>query len=227
MPCVSLSFTYRKENGAGIETILCQQTMWKAGNGGIKLVKTNLQTEQLQEIVAALKQQKVIAYPTEAVFGVGCDPDSELAVTRLLDLKHRPVDKGLILIAANFVQLVPYIDSAALSQKQREDVFSCWPGPVTFVFPALPSTPRWLTGRFDSLAVRVTNHPLVHDLCLAYGKPLVSTSANLSGLPPCRTADEVFAQFGDDFPVLRGDTGGRQNPSEIRDALTGELFRQG
>lgn len=227
MPCVSLSVTYRKENGAGIETILCQQTMWKAGNGGIKLVKTNLQTEQLQEIVAALKQQQVIAYPTEAVFGVGCDPDSELAVTRLLELKHRPVDKGLILIAASFEQLVPYIDSSVLSQMQRETVFSRWPGPVTFVFPALPSTPRWLTGRFDSLAVRVTDHPLVRDLCLAFGKPLVSTSANLSGLPPCRTADEVLAQFGDGFPVLRGDTGGRLNPSEIRDALTGELFRQG
>lgn len=190
-------------------------------------MKTNLQQEQLPEIVAALKQQQVIAYPTEAVFGVGCDPDSELAVMRLLELKHRPVDKGLILIAANFEQLLPYIDNAALTEMQRDAVFSCWPGPVTFVFPALPSTPRWLTGRFDSLAVRVTDHPLVSKLCLAYGKPLVSTSANLSGLPPCRTADEVLQQFGDDFPVLRGDTGGRQNPSEIRDALTGELFRQG
>ncbi|TNV12289.1 L-threonylcarbamoyladenylate synthase type 1 TsaC [Buttiauxella sp. B2] len=190
-------------------------------------MKTNLQQEQLVEIVAALKQQQVIAYPTEAVFGVGCDPDSELAVTRLLELKHRPVDKGLILIAANFDQLLPYIDSSTLTEIQRDAVFSCWPGPVTFVFPALQTTPRWLTGRFDSLAVRVTDHPLVSKLCQAYGKPLVSTSANLSGLPPCRTADEVLQQFGDDFPVLRGDTGGRQNPSEIRDALTGELFRLG
>ncbi len=82
-------------------------------------------------------------------------------------------------------------------------------------------------GRFDSLAVRVTNHPLVVALCNAYGKPLVSTSANLSGLPPCRTVEEVRAQFGDDFPVVEGATGGRLNPSEIRDALTGELFRQG
>ncbi len=82
-------------------------------------------------------------------------------------------------------------------------------------------------GRFDSTAVRVTNHPLVVALCNAYGKPLVSTSANLSGLPPCRTVEEVRAQFGDDFPVVEGATGGRLNPSEIRDALTGELFRQG
>lgn len=190
-------------------------------------MNNSLQQGPLAEIVAALKNKNVIAYPTEAVFGVGCDPDSELAVSRLLELKQRPVDKGLILIAANFEQLKPYIDEEALSAAQREAVFSRWPGPVTFVFPALSSTPRWLTGRFDSLAVRVTDHPLVKALCLEFGKPLVSTSANLSGLPPCRTAQEVLEQFGDAFPVLRGETGGRQNPSEIRDALTGELFRQG
>ncbi|RKQ41405.1 L-threonylcarbamoyladenylate synthase type 1 TsaC [Enterobacter sp. R1(2018)] len=190
-------------------------------------MNNNLQQGQLAEIVAALKNKNVIAYPTEAVFGVGCDPDSELAVSRLLTLKQRPVDKGLILIAASFEQLKPYIDVQALSADQREAVFSRWPGPVTFVFPALPSTPRWLTGRFDSLAVRVTDHPLVKALCQEYGKPLVSTSANLSGLPPCRTAEEVLQQFGDAFPVLHGETGGRQNPSEIRDALTGELFREG
>ena len=190
-------------------------------------VNNDFSVTTLEEIVALLKQQHVIAYPTEAVFGVGCDPDSEIAVNRLLTLKQRPVDKGLILIAANFEQLKPYIDDSALNETQRHAVFACWPGPVTFVFPAKPTTPRWLTGRFDSLAVRVTDHPLVVELCEAWGKPLVSTSANLTGLPPCRSVDEVHAQFGYDFPVMNGETGGRQNPSEIRDALTGELFRQG
>jgi len=183
--------------------------------------------DNLLHIVDVLKQQQVIAYPTEAVFGVGCSPDSELAVMRLLALKQRPVEKGLILIADSFEQLIPYIDDSALTDEQRQTVFAHWPGPVTFVFPARPDTPKWLTGRFNSLAVRVTNHPLVKELCQAYGKPLVSTSANLTGLPPCRTADEVYQQFGKDFPVLEGETGGRTNPSEIRDALTGELFRQG
>ncbi len=68
------------------------------------------------------------------VFGVGCDPDSETAVMRLLELKQRPVEKGLILIAASFEQLKPYIDDSRLSDSQREAIFSCWPGPVTFVF---------------------------------------------------------------------------------------------
>ncbi|MEF3098194.1 L-threonylcarbamoyladenylate synthase [Raoultella ornithinolytica] len=190
-------------------------------------MNNNLQSETVAHAVAVLNNEHVIAYPTEAVFGVGCDPDSETAVMRLLDLKQRPVEKGLILIAARFEQLLPYIDDSQLSEAQLATIFSCWPGPVTFVFPARKTTPRWLTGRFDSLAVRVTDHPLVVELCEAYGKPLVSTSANLSGQPPCRTTAEVHAQFGADFPVVNGLTGGRQNPSEIRDALTGELFRQG
>lgn len=188
-------------------------------------MNNNLQRDAIAAAIDVLNEERVIAYPTEAVFGVGCDPDSETAVMRLLELKQRPVDKGLILIAANYEQLKPYIDDTMLTDVQRETIFPL-AGPVTFVFPAPATTPRWLTGRFDSLAVRVTDHPLVVALCRAYGKPLVSTSANLSGLPPCRTVDEVRAQFGAAFPVVLVKRG-RLNPSEIRDALTGELFRQG
>lgn len=183
--------------------------------------------EQLASVIQALVQQHVVAYPTEAVFGLGCDPDSEVAVMRLLALKQRPVEKGLILIAADYQQLAPYIDDSLLSEKQKATMFATWPGPVTWVMPARPTTPSWLTGQFTSLAVRVSAHPLVRELCQAFGKPIVSTSANLSGLPPCRSAQEVLAQFGETFPVLPGETSGRQNPSEIRDVLTGHLIRQG
>lgn len=181
----------------------------------------------LADVLRALRQEEVIAYPTEAVFGLGCDPDSEKAVNALLALKQRPWQKGLILIAANYEQLKPYVDDLALSDSQRETIFSCWPGAVTWVIPARTETPRWLTGSFDSLAVRVSDHPLVQQLCLQYGKPLVSTSANLSGHEPCRTDEEVRIQFGPSLPVLLGKVGGRLNPSAIRDALTGKQFRQG
>ncbi|GAH54569.1 unnamed protein product [marine sediment metagenome] len=184
----------------------------------------NLQRDAIAAAIDVLNEERVIAYPTEAVFGVGCDPDSETAVMRLLELKQRPVDKGLILIAANYEQLKPYIDDTMLTDVQRETIFSRWPGPVTFVFPAPATTPRWLTGRFDSLAVRVTDHPLVVALCQAYGKPLVSTSANLSGLPPCRTVDEVRAQFGAAFPVVPGETGGNIE-GKFRDE-SAPLFKQ-
>lgn len=174
-----------------------------------------------------IRREAIIAYPTEAVFGLGCDPDSESAVMALLALKQRPVQKGLILIAADYQQLKPYLDDAKLTTQQKKKMFSSWPGPVTWVVPAHSTTPHWLTGHFDSLAVRVSDHPEVRQLCLAIGKPLVSTSANLTSFPPCRTAKEVHQQFGEAFPVLLADTGGRANPSEIRDAITGELIRQG
>ncbi|MCW2477060.1 MULTISPECIES: L-threonylcarbamoyladenylate synthase type 1 TsaC [unclassified Symbiopectobacterium] len=188
---------------------------------------SNVVNEQPVSVLQELIKQNVIAYPTEAVFGLGCDPDSEAAVMQLLALKQRPVEKGLILIAADYQQLTPYIDDSQLSAEQKSAMFASWPGPVTWVMPAKPGTPRWLTGQFSSLAVRVSAHPLVRELCLAFGKPIVSTSANLTGLPPCRTVQEVLAQFGEAFPVLLGETSGRQNPSEIRDVLTGNLIRQG
>ncbi|MFP1731128.1 L-threonylcarbamoyladenylate synthase type 1 TsaC [Lonsdalea quercina] len=190
-------------------------------------MNNNIPLEQWSLLLKNLEDHKVIAYPTEAVFGLGCDPDSEIAVQRLLDLKRRPWQKGLILIAAEFQQLEPYVDVSVLSQTQLNAVFSTWPGPVTWVMPTKPGTPQWLTGEFTTLAVRVTDHPLVVELCRRFGKPLVSTSANLSGKPPCRTAQDVFEQFGKAFPVLERPIGGRQNPSEIRDALTGSMVRPG
>ncbi|MGV3344547.1 L-threonylcarbamoyladenylate synthase type 1 TsaC [Enterobacteriaceae bacterium LUAb1] len=177
--------------------------------------------------IEILQQQGVIAYPTEAVFGLGCDPDSEQAVRQLLTLKQRPIEKGLILIAADYQQLLPYVADEQLTPTQRHRMNLCWPGAVSWVLPARSLTPKWLTGRFNSLAVRVSSHPDVRLLCQTFGKPLVSTSANLTGQPPCRTYDEVLAQFGHDFPVYPGETSGRKNPSEIRDIITGELFRQG
>ncbi|GAL08093.1 TsaC protein [Photobacterium aphoticum] len=184
--------------------------------------------DNLNQVVAALQQEEVIAYPTEAVFGVGCDPDSESAVQKLLALKQRPVDKGLILIAANYEQLAPYVDDSQLSDAQKARIFASWPGPVTWVMPTKPGVPAFLTGQFDTIAVRVTDHPQVQALCLAFGKPLTSTSANLTGQEPGRTVEEVSAQLGDQLAaILVGDTGGRDNPSEIRDAQTGNVFRQG
>lgn len=190
------------------------------------MVKSNREAS-VAAMIQQLKMQRVIAYPTEAVFGLGCDPDSQLAVEQLLVLKQRPWEKGLILIAANYQQLLPYIDDSVLSPQQRILVLASWPGPVTWVMPKQASTPNWLTGIFDSLAVRVSAHPLVQELCLAFNKPIVSTSANLVGYAPCRTEQEVRMQFGNELPILSGTVGGREKPSEIRDALTGELFRQG
>ncbi|CAH0541900.1 L-threonylcarbamoyladenylate synthase [Vibrio marisflavi] len=182
----------------------------------------------LQQAVQALQQGKVIAYPTEGVFGVGCDPDNSQAIEQLLAIKQRPVEKGLILIAGNFEQLVPYIDLTQLKAEQLEKAMNTWPGPVTWIMPASEKVTQWVSGEFSTIAVRVTDHPLVQALTNAFGKPITSTSANLSGLPPCKTTEEVMDQLGEQpLVVLAGKTGGRENPSEIRDIKNSKVLRQG
>lgn len=185
------------------------------------------QTE-LDIAIKALTEGQVIAYPTEAVYGVGCDPDNLLAIELLLSVKQREKSKGLILIAAEFSQLTPYIDLKSITAAQQQLMLASWPGPVTWVVPARPGLTDWLTGQFSTIAIRVSDHPLVQQLCRAYGKPITSTSANLSGQPACRNAADVAIQLGDKVPViLDAATGGRLNPSEIRDISTGHIFRAG
>jgi L-threonylcarbamoyladenylate synthase len=166
----------------------------------------------------------VIAYPTEAVYGIGCDPWDGRAVRRVLEIKQRPESKGLILIAADFRQLEEFV--APLAPARMTEVRATWPGPNTWLMPAKTGVPAWLTGSHDTLAVRVTDHPLAAALCRAAGTALVSTSANRSGRPPARSALQVMLRLGPaaDY-VLVGDCGGRASCSRIRDGLTGEVLR--
>lgn len=180
----------------------------------------------VQRAIAPLTAGDVIAYPTEAVYGLGCDPDNEQAVLKLLAIKQRPVEKGLILIAATYEQLRPYINEQAVPAGRLEHILTSWPGHFSWVFPASTTTPNWITGRFSSVAVRVSAHPVVQQLCLAFGKPLVSTSANLAGEPAITDYQQLQANLGEQIAlVVDGTLGGATQPSQIRDALTGDIFR--
>src|SRR5687768_5096358 len=143
----------------------------------------------LHEAATALQTGGVIAYPTEAVWGLGCDPRDEDAVLRLLAIKQRAVDKGLILIASHLDQLRPFLNLAAVPAENLAAVLARWPGPHTWVMPASAAAPRWITGAQDGIAVRISAHPLVIELCNAYGGALVSTSANRAGQPAAITRE--------------------------------------
>ncbi len=189
-------------------------------------MNTQIQSN-IQSIVEQLKQNQVVAYPTEAVFGLGCNPLSESAVKKLLVLKQRPVEKGLILVAPSLSYLQSFIDIDKLNAAQLQRLNARYERPTTWLVPAAPAVPAYLTGRFDSIAIRLCRHEAVRLLCEQTGFALTSTSANLSGLPPCRSAQAVKTQFGADFPVLEMAIGQAKNPSEIRDLLTDQLIRQG
>lgn len=179
-------------------------------------------------VAAVIKQGGVIAYPTEAVFGLGCDPDNDSAIEKLLAVKQRPWQKGLILVASSFEQLLPYIDTTQLTEQQLEFAQSKWPGPFTFVMPIKPKMSKLLCGEFDSIAVRVSAHPVVRELCDTLNKPLVSTSANLAYEPPLVDANMILANFtGKIDALILGDLGQQRQPSTIIDVRSGNILRNG
>ncbi len=168
----------------------------------------------------------IVAYPTEAVYGLGCDPLNPEAVMRLLAIKQRSWQKGMILIASEPAQLEPFL--LPLAPDIEDKVRATWPGPVTWLLPARPEVPWWLRGEYRTLAVRVTAHPLAAALCEAFHGPIVSTSANLAGHEPARTALTVQRELGQrvDY-ILHGALGDLAQPTEIRDAQTGRIVRAG
>ncbi len=176
-------------------------------------------------LLNAFENGRLLVYPTEAVMGIGCDPDNEDAVNALLKIKQRPVEKGVILIAATYSQLLPYVNDNAIRPDRRSDIFSSWPGPNTWLLPKSNTAPSWLTGQHSKIAVRVTNHPVVIDLCNRLKKPIVSTSANLTGQPPATTLEEAKAVFGNSVDYVEGSVGGASKPSVIRDGDTLEVIR--
>jgi L-threonylcarbamoyladenylate synthase len=178
----------------------------------------------VQEVAAVLRQGGVVAYPTEAVWGLGCDPFNSRAVQRLLLLKQRDPSKGVILIAASMEQLKPWL--TGLSAEHKLQLQQSWPGPQTWLVEDNGYTPELIRGKHTRVALRVTNHPWVVALCEAFGGPLVSTSANVAGEPPLRSYQDVMSAFGQDVDaVLNGPLGGLERPSRITDLVTGEVLR--
>jgi len=168
----------------------------------------------------------VIAYPTEGVFGLGCLPENTAAIRRILDMKNRGSDLGFVLVASSVDQLLPYL--GRLGDKIMTSLIAQEKAPVTWVVTASAEAPRWITGNRDTIAVRISRHPVVRALCATADSALVSTSANISGRPPATSRLAVQRMFGDAVDmIVPGETGGLGGPTELRDADTGKVLRAG
>jgi L-threonylcarbamoyladenylate synthase len=166
----------------------------------------------------------VIAYPTEAVYGIGCLPHESHALARILAMKRRSASKGFILIAADLAQVEAFAELP--KGEPGRDVAASWPGPVTWVLQARPSVPTIVTGSRDTVAIRVTAHPVARALCVAAGSALVSTSANVSGRNPITHRLKLRRQLGRALDmIVPGELGERRKPTEIRDGSTGAVIR--
>ena len=174
--------------------------------------------------VATLLAGGVVAYPTESVYGLGCDPWNRAAVARVFAVKQRPTRKRCIVIAADQRQLERLVDVRAREFSSFASRY--WPGPVTLVAPARDEAPAWLVDADGTLATRVTNHPVARGLCASFRGPLISTSANRDGRPPARDALRVRAAFGTEIDsYVAGRVGGLATPTRIIDIRDGRMIR--
>lgn len=177
----------------------------------------------IEQAKLALSQGKIIAYPTEGVYGLGCDPFNSNAVAKLLSLKNRPIEKGLILLISEYAQLDHLI--MPLSPTTQDKLTTYWPGPNTLLFYKHPDLPRHISGDHDKIAIRLSNHRVAS--ALAQSHPIVSTSANISGQANLTNADEIIQQFGTSIAgVVAGALGNNKKPSSIIDLETGTYLRQ-
>jgi len=189
-----------------------------------------LTQKALRSIVSQYEHGQVFAYPTEAVFGLGCDPLNEKAVRSILALKERPEEKGLIVIASKVEQILPYVDLNQLPQGVHSKIMASWPGPVTWLLPKSAHTPNWVSGASNMVAIRVSSHPVVKAICNALDKPMVSTSANPAGKEPAKSINEVQQYFkhaiaNKMLTLIEGNLGEQSSPSKIYHSLTMETIR--
>lgn len=181
---------------------------------------------QLAHAADIIRNGGVIAYPTEGVWGLGCDPTLEAAVNKLLALKHRAVKKGLILIGSDADQFAPF--TASLDHSQMLLFKTKRERPTTWLVPDNGAAPRWIVGEHKTIALRITQHPLCSRLCDLFGGPIVSTSANTQNCPAAETREDVESYFLNKLSfVISGAVASAGSVSEIIDLVTGEVIRNG
>jgi L-threonylcarbamoyladenylate synthase len=181
-------------------------------------------SDNIKEAIRFLSKGAIIAYPTEGVFGLGCDPFNKEAVLDLLKLKQRPVTKGLILLASDWEQVKNLVKPLTKDLLKKINTFQ---SPITWVFPASQNAPQWITGSHQSIAIRFTRFPLARSLCEYFRKPIVSTSANLFGQPPAKNVEAVINYFKDQIAfLLKGNVGDLDKPTPLRNILNDEILRE-
>lgn len=183
--------------------------------------------QKITHAAMLLKQGGVIVCPTEGVYGLSALANNLEAVERIINIKHRALNKGLIIVASNVTMLQELIDFDKLNDNAHALLKEKWPGHATFILPVKKSVPEILTGGRDTLAVRISAFSLLQELCDKVGSPIVSTSANLSGSEPLNNIFDLTQAFSKEVDyILDEPCQGLDKPSTIYDALSGKILRQ-
>ena len=181
------------------------------------------ENHQIQQAAKTIQNGGVISYPTESVFGLGCDPLNESAVNKILRLKNRAVEKGLIIVAGDLIQLKPYIE---ISIEEEQKILN-EKSDTTWLVKKSPLTPNWVSGKHDKVAIRVSKHPLIIKLCQSIKQPLISTSANPAGSAPATSSQQsnhYFSKNVDLYVDYQSERSGQ--PTQIKDITTDVIIRK-
>jgi L-threonylcarbamoyladenylate synthase len=184
----------------------------------------NAQQWRIKLVARQLREGAVIAYPTEGVWGLGCLPEYEASVQRILNLKKRTWKQGLILVAASFDQARPYM--GALSADEMKTLKQHWPGPITYLIPRSSKVADWVAGESDKVAIRVSGLDLIQQICNKVGSPIISTSANPAGKPPAKDLLRLRQYFPTGIDYIFPGSIKSNGASEIRDLGTGAVIRK-
>jgi len=180
---------------------------------------------QINRLGKAVLQGAVLAYPTDTIWGIGCHPLITSSVCRILTIKQRPIEKGLILLTSELSFVEQYINDQ-ISNEQIDRILQIESTPTTWLVEASDFCPYWLRGKFTTIAIRITRHPFIQSICDIIEAPLVSTSANRSGQSPIRNALQARHQFGNELDfIVNGYATGTSRASEIKLLATGERIR--
>ncbi|TNF65462.1 MAG: tRNA threonylcarbamoyladenosine biosynthesis protein RimN [Gammaproteobacteria bacterium] len=188
-----------------------------------------MKTEIIKDFNVAIEQlqnHRVIALPAEACFGLSALPSND-TVNQILMLKGRLQSKGLILVGHQLEVFKDWIDDSQLTDEHQKKLNAKYDKPTTWIVPSKVSVPKYITGNFNSIAIRITKHPVLAYLSKTLNSVLISTSANLQGQPPAITVDEVLKYFEDKISgVFDAQIGSAQSPSQIIDLISNEVIRR-
>ena len=178
----------------------------------------------LNRFSKAVLQGAVFGYPTDTIWGFGCHPLIASSVMRILKIKNRPLEKGLILLSSRLDYCLPYLDAAPDS---LEAIRQPADQPTTWIVNASEACPLWLRGKHPGIAIRITDHPFVAAVCQRIESPLVSTSANRAGAPSVRNLLQLRRQFGSELDYLvSGYQTGQGVASKIKFLSDGNTLRE-
>jgi tRNA threonylcarbamoyl adenosine modification protein (Sua5/YciO/YrdC/YwlC family) len=181
----------------------------------------------LAAAAGTIRSSRLVVFPTDTVYGIGCDAFDALAVNSLLDVKGRGRNMPLSVLVGSWST----VDGLVLSvpRRARELIEAFWPGGLSIVLPHAPSLAWDLGDTRGTVMIRMPLHPVVLELLREIG-PMAQSSANISGRPPATTVEEAREQLGESVPVyLDGGPAGEAVPSSIIDLTndTPRMLREG